>query len=158
MGAGMFDKVMNFELGEEIEALRDMVQRFAREKIAPQAAEIDASNEFPNELWRELGALGLLGVTVAPEHGGSGLGYLAHCIVMEEISRASASVGLSYGAHSNLCVNQIQRKSPSGHRKTEQLGQRSAAEKIPSPRSWCGGYDLRKIGGPLEIPVNIGDG
>ncbi|HEY9056793.1 MAG TPA: isovaleryl-CoA dehydrogenase [Aurantimonas sp.] len=105
----MFDKGMNFALGEEIDALRDMVHRFAQETIAPRAAEIDRSNEFPNELWKELGALGLLGVTVEEEYGGSAMGYLAHCVAIEEISRASASVGLSYGAHSNLCVNQIRR-------------------------------------------------
>ncbi|EAS51197.1 isovaleryl-CoA dehydrogenase [Aurantimonas manganoxydans SI85-9A1] len=100
---------MNFALGEEIEALRDMVRRFAQERIAPRASEIDRTNEFPNELWTELGALGLLGVTVEEEYGGSAMGYLAHCVAIEEISRASASVGLSYGAHSNLCVNQIRR-------------------------------------------------
>jgi len=105
----MFNKVMSFSLGEDAEALRDMVHRFAQERIAPRAAQIDASNEFPNELWREMGELGLLGITSDEKYGGAGLGYLAHCIAMEEISRASASVGLSYGAHSNLCVNQIQR-------------------------------------------------
>jgi len=105
----MFDKSMNFALGEEIDALRDMVRRFAQERVAPRAAQIDRTNEFPNELWKELGALGLLGVTVEEEYGGSAMGYLAHCIAIEEISRASASVGLSYGAHSNLCVNQIRR-------------------------------------------------
>jgi isovaleryl-CoA dehydrogenase len=105
----MFDKVMSFSLGEDAEALRDMVHRFAQERIAPRAAQIDVSNEFPNELWREMGELGLLGITSDEKYGGAGLGYLAHCIAMEEISRASASVGLSYGAHSNLCVNQIQR-------------------------------------------------
>ena len=105
----MFDKSMNFALGEEIDALRDMVRRFAQERIAPRASEIDRTNEFPNELWTELGALGLLGVTVEEEYGGSAMGYLAHCVAIEEISRASASVGLSYGAHSNLCVNQIRR-------------------------------------------------
>ncbi|NDW05502.1 isovaleryl-CoA dehydrogenase [Jiella pacifica] len=105
----MFDKTMNFALGEDIEALREMVHRFAQEKIAPRAGGIDATNEFPNELWREMGELGLLGVTVEEEFGGSGLGYVAHCVAVEEISRASASVGLSYGAHSNLCVNQIRR-------------------------------------------------
>ncbi|MEC5289976.1 isovaleryl-CoA dehydrogenase [Aurantimonas sp. C2-6-R+9] len=105
----MFDKGMNFALGEEIDALRDMVHRFAQETIAPRAAEIDRTNEFPNELWQEMGALGLLGVTVEEEYGGSAMGYLAHCVAIEEISRASASVGLSYGAHSNLCVNQIRR-------------------------------------------------
>lgn len=100
---------LNFDLGEEIEALRDMVQRFAQAEIAPRAAEIDRSNQFPNELWVRLGELGLLGITVPEEHGGAGMGYLAHVVAMEEISRASASVGLSYGAHSNLCVNQISR-------------------------------------------------
>ncbi|ORE95350.1 isovaleryl-CoA dehydrogenase [Stappia sp. 22II-S9-Z10] len=105
----MFDKSMNFALGDEIDALRDTVHRFASERIAPRAAEIDATNEFPMELWREMGELGLLGLTVEEELGGTGMGYLAHCVAIEEISRASASVGLSYGAHSNLCVNQIRR-------------------------------------------------
>jgi len=99
----------DFGLGETMNMLRDTVQQFARDEIAPLAAGIDANNEFPRELWPKLGALGMLGVTVEEELGGAGLGYLAHCIVMEEISRASASVGLSYGAHSNLCVNQIRR-------------------------------------------------
>jgi len=100
---------MNFGLGEEIEALRDTVRRFAESRIAPLAAETDRNNAFPMHLWREMGELGLLGVTAPEDHGGAGLGYLAHCIAMEEISRASASIGLSYGAHSNLCVNQITR-------------------------------------------------
>jgi isovaleryl-CoA dehydrogenase len=95
--------------GETMNMLRDMVRQFAADEIAPLAESIDASNEFPRELWPRLGELGLLGITVGEEDGGSGLGYLAHCIAMEEISRASASVGLSYGAHSNLCVNQIRR-------------------------------------------------
>jgi isovaleryl-CoA dehydrogenase len=97
----------NFGLGEIIDAVRDQVQRFAEERIAPRANEIDRSNVFPRDLWRELGELGLLGLTVSPDYGGAGLGYLAHTIAMEEISRASGAVGLSYGAHSNLCVNQI---------------------------------------------------
>ena len=105
----MYTNTMNFGLGEDIDALRDMVGRFARERIGPIAAEIDRENEFPAHLWKEMGDLGLLGITVEPEFGGSGLGYLAHVVAMEEISRASASVGLSYGAHSNLCVNQINR-------------------------------------------------
>ncbi|MCB8837570.1 isovaleryl-CoA dehydrogenase [Aurantimonas sp. VKM B-3413] len=105
----MFHQTMRFSLGEEIEALRETVHRFAQDRIAPRAAEIDATNEFPNDLWTEMGALGLLGITVEEEFGGAGMGYLAHCVAVEEISRASASVGLSYGAHSNLCVNQIRR-------------------------------------------------
>ena len=103
----MFTASMNFALGEDIDALRDMVHRWAQDRVAPMAAEIDASNSFPPELWKEMGELGLLGVTVPEEFGGAGMGYLAHTIVVEELARASASVSLSYGAHSNLCVNQI---------------------------------------------------
>ncbi len=99
----------DFALGEDIDMLRETVRAFATDRIAPRAAEIDRSNRFPRDLWPELGALGLLGITVDEEYGGAGLGYLAHVVAMEEISRASASVGLSYGAHSNLCVNQIRR-------------------------------------------------
>src|SRR6059058_6017434 len=100
---------LDFGLGEDLEALRDTVHAFAQTEIAPRAAEIDRSDQFPMDLWPKLGALGVLGVTVSEEYGGAGMGYLAHMIAMEEISRASASVGLSYGAHSNLCVNQIKR-------------------------------------------------
>lgn len=100
---------LNFDLGETVDMLRDAVFDFAQAEIAPLAQEIDHSNEFPNELWPKLGEMGLLGITVSEEYGGSGMGYLAHMVAMEEISRASASVGLSYGAHSNLCVNQINR-------------------------------------------------
>ncbi|MCH8166545.1 MAG: isovaleryl-CoA dehydrogenase [Proteobacteria bacterium] len=107
----MFTKSLNFGLPEEVEALRDMVHRFAQERIAPLAAEIDRSNEFPAHLWREMGEMGLLGITVPEQYGGAGMGYLAHVVAMEEISRASGSVGLSYGAHSNLCVNQINRNA-----------------------------------------------
>ena len=103
----MFTASMNFSCGEDIEALRDMVHRWAQDRIAPIAAEIDASNKFPAELWKEMGELGLLGITVNEEYGGVNMGYLAHTIAVEEIARASASVSLSYGAHSNLCVNQI---------------------------------------------------
>ena len=114
----MFDKEMNFNLGEEIDTLREMVRRFAREEIAPRASEIDKSNEFPADLWEKMGAIGLHGITVPESEGGAGMGYLAHCVAIEEISRASASVGLSYGAHSNLCVNQIARwGTPDQHRK-----------------------------------------
>ncbi len=105
----MYTNSMSFGLDEEVEALRDMVRRMAQERIAPIAADIDIKNEFPAHLWKELGALGLLGVTADPDHGGSGMSYVAHVVAVEEISRASASVGLSYGAHSNLCVNQINR-------------------------------------------------
>lgn len=97
----------NYQLGETYDMLRDSVRQFARTEIAPFAAKIDESNTFPNHLWRKLGDMGLLGITVSEEYGGANMGYLAHTIAMEEISRASASVGLSYGAHSNLCVNQI---------------------------------------------------
>jgi isovaleryl-CoA dehydrogenase len=100
---------LDFHLGETADMLRATVQDFAAAEIAPRAAEIDATNQFPADLWRKFGDLGLLGITVPEEEGGTGLGYLAHVIAMEEISRASASVGLSYGAHSNLCVNQIKR-------------------------------------------------
>ncbi len=105
----MFDQGMRFGLCDEIEALRDLVQKLAASEIAPRAAEIDASNEFPRDLWPRLGELGLHGITVEEVLGGSGMGYLAHVVATEEISRASASVGLSYGAHSNLCINQIRR-------------------------------------------------
>ncbi|WP_099864779.1 isovaleryl-CoA dehydrogenase [Pararhizobium haloflavum] len=105
----MFDTGMNFGLGDDIEALRDTIRRFARDEIAPLADETDRKNEFPSALWQKMGALGLLGMTADPDFGGTGMSYLAHVIAMEEISRASASVGLSYGAHSNLCVNQINR-------------------------------------------------
>jgi isovaleryl-CoA dehydrogenase len=99
----------DFALGEDVDALRDTVARFSHDQIAPRADEIDRSNAFPRDLWPQLGDLGVLGVTVDEEYGGAGLGYLAHCVAMEEISRGSAAVGLSYGAHSNLCVNQIHR-------------------------------------------------
>jgi len=100
---------LDFGLGDEVDMLRDTVRAFAADRIAPIAAEIDRTDEFPRHLWPEMGALGLHGITVEEEHGGSGMGYVAHCVAMEEVSRASASVGLSYGAHSNLCVNHIRR-------------------------------------------------
>jgi len=107
----MFLGSMKFDLGEDVMAMQEMVHRFAQERIKPMAAEIDRTNEFPNALWREFGELGLLGVTTPEEYGGAGMSYLAHVIAVEEIARASASVSLSYGAHSNLCVNQIRRNA-----------------------------------------------
>lgn len=98
---------LNFDLGEDIDMLRDMTYQFCQKELAPRAPQIDSDNEFPMDMWKKFGDMGLLGITVSEEYGGSNMGYLAHCVAMEEISRASASVGLSYGAHSNLCVNQI---------------------------------------------------
>ncbi|MDT8858385.1 acyl-CoA dehydrogenase family protein [Paracoccaceae bacterium Fryx2] len=105
----MFNATMNFGLGEDVDALRDTVHAWAQDRVKPMAAEVDRSNEFPAGLWREMGDLGLLGITVPEDLGGAGMGYLAHVVAVEEIARASASVSLSYGAHSNLCVNQINR-------------------------------------------------
>jgi isovaleryl-CoA dehydrogenase len=120
---------LDFGLGSDIDMLRDTVRAFAQNKIAPHADEIDRSNKFPRELWPLLGELGLLGVTVEEELGGAGLGYLAHCVAMEEISRASASVGLSYGAHSNLCVNQI-RRNGSDEQRTRYLPKLISGEHV----------------------------
>lgn len=103
----MFTATMSFALGDEVEALREMVHRWAQDRVKPLAVEIDKTNQFPAPLWKEMGDLGLLGITVPEDYGGAGLGYLAHTVAVEEIARASASVSLSYGAHSNLCVNQI---------------------------------------------------
>ena len=103
----MFTHSMTFDLGEDVNALRDAAHRFAQDRIKPMAAQIDADNAFPPALWKELGDMGLLGVTVEEDYGGAGMGYLAHTVAVEEVARASASVSLSYGAHSNLCVNQI---------------------------------------------------
>src|SRR5713226_5298625 len=100
---------LDFDLGADIDLLRDTVRDFAAEEIAPLAAEIDRTDKFPRQLWPKMGALGLHGITVEEQLGGTNMGYLAHCVAMEEVSRASASIGLSYGAHSNLCVNQIRR-------------------------------------------------
>jgi isovaleryl-CoA dehydrogenase len=108
---------LNFDLGDTADMLRDVVRDFAAKEVAPLAAEIDISNEFPNQLWPVFGEMGLLGITVPEEYGGSDMGYLAHIIAMEEISRASASIGLSYGAHSNLCVNQINRNGSEEQKK-----------------------------------------
>ncbi len=120
---------LNFGLGEEIDMLRDAVHQFAAHEIAPIAAQIDKNNSFPNELWPQLGDMGLLGVTIAEEFGGANMGYLAHVVAMEELSRASASIGLSYGAHSNLCVNQINRNG-SQAQKTQYLPKLVSGEHI----------------------------
>src|SRR5580698_4127879 len=108
---------LDFDLGDVADMLRDQVEDFAGQEIAPRAAAIDVTNDFPADLWPKLGAIGLLGVTVAPEYGGAGMGYLEHVVAMEEVSRASAAVGLSYGAHSNLCVNQIFRNGNEDQRR-----------------------------------------
>ena len=105
----MFNATMDFGLGEDIDALRETVRKFALEEIAPKSAEVDRSNEFPMELWEMMGNLGLHGITISEEFGGVDMGYLAHCVAVEEISRANAAIGMSYGAHSNLCINQIYR-------------------------------------------------
>jgi isovaleryl-CoA dehydrogenase len=122
-------QTFDFGLGRDVDALRDTVQRFAEDEIAPRAAEIDRSNQFPRDLWPKLGDLGLLGITVEEEFGGTGLGYLEHCVAMEELSRASGSVGLSYGAHSNLCVNQI-RRSGSAEQKRRYLPRLISGEHV----------------------------
>src|SRR6201993_2558962 len=108
---------LDFDLGPEIDMLRTTVRGFAEDRVAPLAAEIDRTDRFPIELWPQMGALGLHGITVEEEYGGAGMGYLAHCVAMEEVSRASASVGLSYGAHSNLCVNQIRSNGSEAQRR-----------------------------------------
>ncbi|REL32488.1 isovaleryl-CoA dehydrogenase [Thalassotalea euphylliae] len=120
---------LNFNLGETVDMIRDQVNAFARDEIAPRAAQIDIDNEFPMDLWRKFGDLGLLGMTVEEEYGGTGLGYLAHVVAMQEISRASASVGLSYGAMSNLCLNQL-RKNGSHEQKLKYLPKLCSGEHI----------------------------
>ena len=134
---------LNFDLGETVDLLRDAVETFAQAEIAPLAAEIDRSNEFPNELWPKLGDMGLLGVTVPEQYGGADMGYLAHIVAMEEISRASASVGLSYGAFSNLCVNQINRNGNS-EQKEKYLPKLIAGE-------WIGALAMSESGSGSDV-------
>ena len=125
----MYQRSMNFGLGEDVDALRETVFRWSQDKLAPRAAEIDRTNDFPTDLWPELGSLGLLGITADPEFGGSGMSYVAHVVAVEEIARASASVSLSYGAHSNLCVNQINRNGNS-EQKSKYLPKLCSGESI----------------------------
>jgi isovaleryl-CoA dehydrogenase len=109
--------LLDFDLGQDAEMIRDTVSGFAAKEIAPRAADIDRENEFPADLWTKMGDIGILGITVEEEYGGAGLGYLHHVVAMEEVSRASAAVGLSYGAHSNLCVNQLRRNGNEAQKK-----------------------------------------
>ncbi len=135
----------DFGLGEQAEMLRDSVRSFASDEIAPRAADIDRENDFPADLWRKMGTLGILGVTADEEYGGAGMGYLEHCVAMEEVSRASASVGLSYGAHSNLCVNQISRNGKAEQKRKylpklisgEHVGALAMSEPGRVPMSWA---------------------
>src|SRR5262244_2754629 len=151
---------LNFDLGETAAQLRETVADFASVEVAPRAAEIDRSNNFPMDLWRKFGELGVLGVTVEEEYGGAGMGYLEHCIAMEEISRASASVGLSYGAHSNLCVNQIRRNGSAAQKRRylpklvsgEHVGALAMSE--PGAGSDVVGMRLRAVHGEGRFTLN----
>ena len=133
----------DFDLGETADAIRDTVRDFAQGEIAPRADEIDRTNTFPRDLWPRMGELGLHGITVEEEYGGAGLGYLEHVVAMEEISRASASVGLSYGAHSNLCVNQI-RRNGSDEQKRRYLPKLISGEHVGRARHVGAGLGLRR--------------
>ena len=127
----MFNATMDFGLGEDVDALRETVRKFAQEEIAPKSAEVDRSNDFPMELWEMMGNLGLHGITISEEFGGVDMGYLAHCVAVEEISRANAAIGMSYGAHSNLCINQIYRWG-NAQQKTKYLPKLISGENIGS--------------------------
>jgi|TARA_B100000927_G_scaffold38371_1_gene27474 isovaleryl-CoA dehydrogenase len=127
----MFNATMDFGLGEDVDALRETVRKFAQEEIAPKSAEVDRSNDFPMELWEMMGNLGLHGITISEEFGGVDMGYLAHCVAVEEISRANAAIGMSYGAHSNLCINQIYRWG-NAQQKTKYLPKLISGEHIGS--------------------------
>lgn len=131
LGITMFNATMDFGLGEDVDALRETVRKFAQEEIAPKSAEVDRSNEFPMELWEMMGNLGLHGITISEEFGGVDMGYLAHCVAVEEISRANAAIGMSYGAHSNLCINQIYRWG-NAQQKTKYLPKLISGEHIGS--------------------------
>ena len=143
----MFTHSMNFDLGEDVAALRDLVHRWAQERIKPMAQDIDASNVFPAELWTEMGELGLLGITVEEDYGGTGLTYLAHIVAVEEIARASASVALSYGAHSNLCVNQI-KLNGTPEQKAQYLPKLSSGEHI-------GALAMSEAGAGSDVVSNV---
>tara|TARA_B100000900_G_scaffold22179_1_gene17328 strand:- start:139 stop:1308 length:1170 start_codon:yes stop_codon:yes gene_type:complete len=127
----MFNATMDFGLGDDVDALRETVRKFAQEEIAPKSAEVDRSNDFPMELWEMMGNLGLHGITISEEFGGVDMGYLAHCVAVEEISRANAAIGMSYGAHSNLCINQIYRWG-NAQQKTKYLPKLISGEHIGS--------------------------
>ena len=131
LGITMFNATMDFGLGEDVDALRETVRKFAQEEIAPKSAEVDRSNDFPMELWEMMGNLGLHGITISEEFGGVDMGYLAHCVAVEEISRANAAIGMSYGAHSNLCINQIYRWG-NAQQKTKYLPKLISGEHIGS--------------------------
>ncbi len=137
-------RMFNFDLGETADAIRETVRDFSQNEIAPRAEAIDKTNQFPLDLWPKIGALGLHGITVEEEFGGAGLGYLEHVIAVEEISRASASVGLSYGAHSNLCVNQLRRNGNEAQKRKYLpkliSGEHVGSSRCPSrarARTWC---------------------
>ena len=131
LGITMFNATMDFGLGEDVDALRETVRKFAQEEIAPKSAEVDRSNDFPMELWEMMGNLGLHGITISEEFGGVDMGYLAHCVAVEEISRTNAAIGMSYGAHSNLCINQIYRWG-NAQQKTKYLPKLISGEHIGS--------------------------